>query len=187
MSNKYGSIGFLGSDWSSYRLAFRTILVGFICLLAVAQAEAEVEGSAELTPELEQDIRVLMELAGVSELGAQMGAVVSRSMLESFWKTGDAPSEGYREIVLEETDRWIADVVELFSDAAIPLYANYFSHEEILALIEFYDSPIGRKSIRVMPSLMQDSAVLGQELGMREANKLSAAIEKRLREAGYID
>ncbi len=39
----------------------------------------------------------------------------------------------------------------------IPVYDKYFSEEEIQVLLSFYQSPVGRKLIRVTPSLMEDS------------------------------
>ncbi len=38
-----------------------------------------------------------------------------------------------------------------------PLYDKYFSEEELRGLLAFYKSPVGQKSIDVMPALMQES------------------------------
>ncbi len=44
----------------------------------------------------------------------------------------------------------------------IPLYAKHFSHEDIRQMIVFHETPLGRKSIEVMPRLMAESMQVGQ-------------------------
>ena len=38
-----------------------------------------------------------------------------------------------------------------------PLYDKYFSEEELVQMLAFYRTPVGRKTIEVMPSLMQEA------------------------------
>ena len=39
-----------------------------------------------------------------------------------------------------------------------PLYDQYFSDEELEQMLAFYRTPVGRKAIEVMPSLMVEAA-----------------------------
>jgi hypothetical protein len=52
-----------------------------------------------------------------------------------------------------------------FSGIAPALYDKYFSNDEIKGLIAFYESPLGQKTIQVLPSLMSESVSRGQKLG----------------------
>ena len=48
-------------------------------------------------------------------------------------------------------------------DLLVPVYDKYYSKEDLKQLIRFYDSDIGKKTIEVMPLLLADSALAGQE------------------------
>ncbi len=50
-------------------------------------------------------------------------------------------------------------------DLAIPEYDKNFTHEEILGLIQFYQTPVGKKSISVLPQLMSDLQQKGRKWG----------------------
>jgi hypothetical protein len=50
-------------------------------------------------------------------------------------------------------------------------------------LLDFYDSGIGRKSIRVMPEMTRESMRLGQEWG----KALGEKIYEEMKKAGYVN
>ena len=47
--------------------------------------------------------------------------------------------------------------VERIMELIIPIYDKYFSEDELKQLIEFYQSPLGKKMVDIMPSLMQET------------------------------
>jgi len=61
-------------------------------------------------------------------------------------------------------------------DAMVRIYARYFTNAEIEAMTAFYTSPAGRKSIEVMPQLMQESMQAG-------VDHLAPQVERAFREA----
>ena len=61
-------------------------------------------------------------------------------------------------------------------DALVRIYAKYFTNAEIEAMTAFYTSPAGRKSIEVMPQLMQESMQAG-------VDHLAPQVERAFREA----
>ncbi|MDR1626179.1 MAG: DUF2059 domain-containing protein [Spirochaetia bacterium] len=70
-----------------------------------------------------------------------------------------------------------------FAKLCIAIYDRHFSHEEILALIEFYESPLGRRLVEETPGITQDSMAAGQEWGMRLGQQIMLELEK----SGYLD
>jgi uncharacterized protein len=44
----------------------------------------------------------------------------------------------------------------------VDIYVKHFTHDEVRALLDFYTTPVGRKVIRVMPMLAQESSAAGQ-------------------------
>ncbi len=51
------------------------------------------------------------------------------------------------------------------SEKVIPIYDRHLSHEEIRGLIQFYETPLGRRLVKVLPQIMQESMAAGEEWG----------------------
>jgi hypothetical protein len=58
----------------------------------------------------------------------------------------------------------------------VPIYAKHFTHKEIKALLKFYQTDLGRKTIKVWPLILQESMLLAQDWW----KSLSPVIRKRL-------
>jgi hypothetical protein len=56
--------------------------------------------------------------------------------------------------------------LDYFVNLLIPIYDRHFSHDDIKELIQFHESPIGRKLLEATPQITQESYVAGQEWGM---------------------
>lgn len=69
-----------------------------------------------------------------------------------------------------------------FIEMIIPIYDKYFSHDDIKSLIKFYESPIGKKLVKVTPMLTQDSYYAGEKWG----EELASSIIKELKKQGYF-
>ena len=69
-----------------------------------------------------------------------------------------------------------------FVEMLIPIYDKHFSHDDIKELIQFYESPIGKKLLNVSPSITQDSYRVGEEWGQ----KISLDIMSELIKQGFF-
>ncbi|HYR87386.1 MAG TPA: DUF2059 domain-containing protein [Terriglobia bacterium] len=58
-----------------------------------------------------------------------------------------------------------------FTTMGVELYDKYFTADEIKGLIQFYESPIGQKTIQVLPALTRESTSRGIELGQEAGRK----------------
>ena len=65
----------------------------------------------------------------------------------------------------------------------IPIYNKYFTEEDIKQLIAFYQTPLGKKVISILPRITQESIEVSQQYGIKAARR---AIQK-LEAEGYID
>jgi hypothetical protein len=72
--------------------------------------------------------------------------------------------------------------LESFSNLLIPIYDRNFSHDDIKGLIQFYESPIGRKLLEATPQITRESYAAGQEWGL----KLGQDLVNELIRQGYI-
>jgi hypothetical protein len=68
-------------------------------------------------------------------------------------------------------------------DRIIPIYAKHFTQKEINQLLDFYRSPVGKKVIEKMPTIMQESMMVGQEWG----KKLRKQLIEQLKADGYLE
>lgn len=66
----------------------------------------------------------------------------------------DVPAED-RQFLISLTSELVTDMVPLMITEMVPVYASLFTEEELQALIDFFDSPMGRviaaKNVQVMP------------------------------------
>ena len=120
-----------------------------------------------------EDIRKLLVLTGSGKLGVQ----TMNMMIQTFKRTNpEVPQKFWDEFAREVKEDELVDLV-------IPIYDKHYTHDEIKQLIEFYESPVGQKSIRVMPQIVQESQAAGQRWG----RELALKVQKRLQEEGHLD
>jgi len=71
----------------------------------------------------------------------------------------------------------INDLIELLT----PTYQKHLTLEEIKGLIEFYETPVGKKYAQKSPLIMQESMQIGQQWGM----KIGEEFAKKMKDKGY--
>lgn len=63
-------------------------------------------------------------------------------------------------------------------DLMIPIYEKHYTEEEIQELINFYNTPIGKKTIENLPKITQESMEVGQQWGLELAQKVQAKLKQ---------
>ena len=71
----------------------------------------------------------------------------------------------------------INDLIELLTTT----YQKHLTLEEIKGLIEFYETPVGKKYAQKSPLIMQESMQIGQQWGM----KIGEEFAKKMKDKGY--
>ncbi len=120
------------------------------------------------------DIRKLMVITGSGELGIQ----VLKNMVESYKKMmPQIPSSFW--------DGFIAEVdANSLTELIVPIYDKYLTHDEIKDIIKFYESPSGRKLVKVLPNITDESMAVGREWGKEIGNRLIQKLQNQA-EKGY--
>ena len=111
---------------------------------------------APIDPVKGADIRRLLEVAGTKNLMATMMDSMQASMrplMVSSLPAGEYPDKLIN--LFLQRFRAKANLGQLL-DFAIPLYDKHFSDQEIKELINFYDSPLGRKVVTAMRQIMTE-------------------------------
>ena len=113
------------------------------------------------------DIKRLMELVETEKVGTQ---IMNHLRLTLTKRRSKVPWDAF----MAEFD------MNEFIEMVIPIYERHFTHDEIEQLIAFYESPIGKKMIKVQPQIVTESMTAGQEW----AKRLIERIKARLPEEG---
>jgi hypothetical protein len=71
-----------------------------------------------------------------------------------------------------------------FKEIMFPIYHKYFTGAEIKEMIRFYSTDLGKKTIRVMPALMQESMAAGQQWGQALGPQIEERVKARLKKEG---
>ena len=149
------------------RIAPWVVLVALVLPLpGVAQTS-----SPAAAPGKEARIRELLVLTGTGALGTQ----VMTRMLDSFRKSlPDVPAEFWDDFQGQVHPEELEAMI-------VPIYEKHFDESEIDGMLAFYRTALGKKVIRELPGIMNESFSAGQEWGQSIARK---AIEQ-LKKKGY--
>lgn len=135
-----------------------------ICLCLVANAFSQ-------TTAKDKKIKEMLELTGAGKLGVQ----VAQQMLSSF-------QQQFQSVPAEFWEKMKASVnSDEIVNMTIPVYAKYYTEEDVDQLIAFYKTPVGRKVVSVTPQIVQESMLLGREWGQ----KLGEKILSEMKASGY--
>ncbi|MBO9660309.1 MAG: DUF2059 domain-containing protein, partial [Chitinophagaceae bacterium] len=70
---------------------------------------------------------------------------------------------------------------EALADLVIPVYVKHYSDEDVMELIRFYKTPVGKKVIEKMPLVLQECLAIGGKWG----EKIAQDIIEKLKAEGY--
>lgn len=162
------------------RLLACLALVGAICQPVAAAAE-------DLTPEKAAEIKQLLELTGAYRVGQMMGSTVIRNMSDALRRSRpDIPTELFG-VLADEVTAVIAEEMSStgsFSDVVAAVYHKHFTLDEIRGLVEFYQTPLGRKLAQELPTMTQESIQAGLKWGQSLAPRIEQRVRARFRERG---
>lgn len=144
------------------------------------------DNASKMDPAKEADIRKLLDLAGTRDVAVrtldQMSSTL-RPVLENSMPPGD-----YRAKLIDlffAKFKSKADAQHIV-DLAVPIYDKHFSHEEIKGLMQFYQTPLGHKTLTELPSLLSELRDAGEKWGQavgRESMEEVLAEHPEMREA----
>jgi uncharacterized protein len=118
------------------------------------------------------DIRKLISLTGGDKVGEQM----IDQMIKSFSAYNpNIPAEFWADFKKDVDTNKITEM-------NIPVYDKYLSHDEIKETIKFYESPVGKKLIDVLPKVLEETYTAGEQWGYEVGTKL----QNKLIEKGYL-
>ena len=179
-----------GSPHSSF-LFLRTIVVllGFgLAAAPLAQGQDQAEGGgASVSKEYRATIKRFLEVTGSGSMGEQISAMMTDQMLASISAAGIPVTETVRTTVREEAVAAFQarfNDMEYLVDVHAPIYREHLSQDELKELIAFYETPLGKKTTRVMPQIAQKTGMALQEASFARVPAFQQRVQERLEAEG---
>jgi len=139
---------------------------------ANAPAQAPKAPSADqLDPAKVAAIRHLMDLTQTSKMGDSLSAYVTNQVRQALSQV--MPPDRLATLMNGFSQKMItAAPASAVTDAAIPIYARAFSLDDIQAISQFYESPLGQRVVKALPQVARDSEELGVPMQQMGAMKV---------------
>jgi uncharacterized protein len=152
--------------------------------LAAASFALPSLAAEELTREKRADIERLLEMTGALSLSKQMAAMAAGQMAQLLKKSRPDIPQKALDALPEEIGFVFEANMGSFKEVVIPVYHKYFTADEMKEMIRFYSTPLGQKTVKVLPSLMSETMVAGQKWGEGLGPEIGQRIKARMKKEG---
>lgn len=144
--------------------------------------------TAEIDANKKRLIDEMLVQAGQSakNVGQQMSTMFTSQMISAIKQAKPDVDAKVFDIVQDEITKTINMEINkgTFFEMLYPIYDQYFTQEDLKAIIAFNNTPAGKKAIKVMPLITRDSMVAGQKWGASLNPILQERLSKRLKAEG---
>lgn len=142
----------------------------------------------DLTLEKQADIQALIKISGADQQARRMGLLVVQQMSQAMRESRpDLPARAF-EIVEQEVKSTIEEGIDgpdgLIA-RLVPVYGEFFEHQEIEQLLAFHRSPIGMKMATVQADMFNKGVQAGRDWSEAMRPQLERRIRERLEAEGF--
>jgi uncharacterized protein len=155
------------------------VVVAIIACLPARSVTAE-----DLTPEKQAAIATLLDMTGALAIGKQMSRAIIAESTQALKRKNPSIPQKALDLLEEEVNAVIDEEMPALKDQFAPLYHKYFTHAEIKDMIQFYSTETGKKTVQVMPVLIQEAMTMGRQWGLSLGPKISQRLRERLKAEG---
>jgi len=127
--------------------------------------------------------REMMQVAGVAKQFDELMPLLVQQLSQSFVAVAPEKADEIRQIFAQLPGKFIDRKGELIEQVA-GLYAQELSVEELVAVSDFYKSPVGLKLLSVQPQIARQSMALGQRWGAQIGREIEQEARKELKKRG---
>lgn len=128
----------------------------------------------------------VMNIIGAQNISRQVSVSFAQQLSYGLKKAQPDIDPKAFEIVSSITDEVLSKRTDELSDKMVPLYAKHFTEADLDQILAFYRSPIGRKTIETMPTLMQESMEMVIQEAQSSVPQIQERVTERLRADGLI-
>lgn len=156
--------------------------------LILCSASGPAGAQDAITPSFRAAIKELLVIQQTANVvGDQMTFGMAEQFLQSLAAGGIEITEPMKQLTLaaarDEFGKKFADV-DYLTELYAPIYAQHFDEKELEKMAVFWKSPVGQKTLEVMPTLTQESYVSLQQSSYALVPQFQKSVEAKFREAG---
>ena len=155
----------------------RIAVAAVLCLTVATAARADVDPNG-LTK-----ARELMEASGIEESFRQVFPIIVRQLGDLLQQANPDRGNDVSEIMETKMTPKVLDRSGELIELVAHVYAEHFTTAELEQLIEFYESPIGRKLVGEQTEVTKETMAIGRRWGMAVGadvmRELAPEFEKR--------
>ncbi len=163
----------------------RVIAVAVLMVTAgvwLAQAQARAQGAPDSAAV--DEARKLLAATKTGQMVDQMATSQMQILTNVIAKANPGSEAAVRQIMEEVFLPEFRDTMPALINEMATLYTVHFTAEELRALNAFYATPIGIKTIKTMPVLMQQGMQMGKIWGQKVMESAFKKAEPKFRERG---
>lgn len=132
---------------------------------AAPSAPPPAAASTKIDPVKAADIRRLLEIAGGKDM-AQKSMDNMMSLFQNSLSKSLPPGDASQKLIQLFLERLKTKLnVEALQDQIVSIYDKYLTDDDIQGLIRFYQTPLGQRTLKVLPQILQESREAGFRLG----------------------
>ncbi len=151
-----------------------------ICFVMLTSAFAFADETGE-----KKAVMKLLEITNARNMTDQLMKSMEAMMSRQFEAAAaDLPPEGREalEAVRKDSMKWLFDNLswDQMRDMYIDIYSQVFTEDEINELVQFYESPLGRKMLKKMPELMRLTLEKSQAIVQKKMPIFQENLQKTL-------
>ena len=162
----------------------KRIALVLAALAAVVFATLPGLAQENIEPEKRTAITKMLEMTGAMNLAVQFSDGFIKQINQQFRQSNPGTPARTYEIIEEEVHKAVEDNLPDLLERAIRIYDRYFTLAELNDMIAFYETPSGRRSIEVLPELVQESMIMGQAWAQTITPAMTQRIQQRLADEG---
>ena len=158
-------------------------------ILALLLAVQNSYASTSLSPDKKKLIDTLLEQTGQSGIavGKQFSDVFIQQMTVTLKKSKPDIDPRAFEILQEEITSLIDEEIAengILNKMMYPIYDKHFTEDELKEMIEHNNTELGKKLIRLAPTITQEAMLAGQQFGQALGPKIQQRLVERFEEEG---
>lgn len=150
-------------------------------------AKVDVTPKVEINKEKRALIDELLTVSGADKLGEIMStAFVQQISTVLRQRRSDIDPKAF-DIIEEETNAVVKEELidkKVIYEINYPLYDKHFTTEDLKGLVSFYKTPLGRKAVKALPQITQESMQASQQAGALIGPKIQMRVFSRFKEEG---
>ncbi|CCQ75439.1 DUF2059 domain-containing protein [Magnetospira sp. QH-2] len=152
-------------------------LVVAACLIAPGTKAAELDA--------DQAARDLMRITEMDKMIEQMFDQLPEMLIQSVKQRDPSADEKKLQAFSEELTAAMKPLIPDLMNQTKSLVSKYFDAGEIQQMIAFYQTPLGKKYVQVMPKMTQESVLLAQQFMAQSMPTIMEQVTAGMEKRGY--